>query len=143
MTGSATPTGSAMPTGELSRRVEALLRARLEAEVRRLVVKTVRRLVERSPVGQGIHAGRFAASWRVGVNQIDVSVSLGGHDEAPTLPEWRLGETIFITNSLWYSLGLEFGHSAQAPSGVVWVTLAELLTGTLSFTERDPQLQAV
>ncbi len=135
MTGSATPTGYTMPADSISRRVEALLRARLELEVRRLVLRVLRRLIERTPIGIGINAGRLRRSWKIGVNEINAAISLGTIEDAPALPAWKLGDIIYITNSLPYAIGIEYGHSAQAPTGIVFVTVAEILTGTLSFTE--------
>lgn len=39
--------------------------------------------------------------------------------------EFPIGETAYITNSLPYAIPLEFGHSTQAPHGMVRVTLVE------------------
>ncbi|ATV18020.1 hypothetical protein CFN58_28435 [Pseudomonas avellanae] len=38
--------------------------------------------------------------------------------------EFRAGDVAYITNSLPYAIPLEFGHSTQAPGGMVRITVA-------------------
>jgi hypothetical protein len=38
--------------------------------------------------------------------------------------EFKAGDTAYITNSLPYAIPLEFGHSQQAPGGMVRITVA-------------------
>jgi hypothetical protein len=44
----------------------------------------------------------------------------------PSVSAFKGGSAIFITNSLPYIVPLEYGHSKQAPAGMVRVTLAEV-----------------
>jgi len=46
--------------------------------------------------------------------------------EAPKLFNARIGDTVHLFNNAEYIRPLEDGHSAQAPQGMVSVTLAEL-----------------
>ncbi|NTX09022.1 hypothetical protein, partial [Myxococcus sp. CA040A] len=53
---------------------------------------------------------------------------------ASQLEDSKLGDTVYVTNNLPYARRLEFGHSAQAPRGMVRVTVArlrEILEGAL------------
>ncbi len=112
--------------------LKGLLITLCKAYAERLVRELLRRLIERSPVGTGPNAGLFRSNWRVGVNEADLTVTRNTTPAPPTLPTWQVGDTIYITNALSYAHGLEMGHSAQAPTGVVGVTVAELMTGALS-----------
>lgn len=92
----------------------------------------------RSPVD----TGRFRASWRIGVNEADTSVSPprkrrsakqgapptageGGRAGAK-IDEAKFGDTIIISNNLPYARPLELGHSGQAPQGIVGPTFDDL-----------------
>ena len=83
-------------------------------------------LIKKSPVD----TGRFRSSWRIAVGAADRTVttlptvdalSFGANSIRDMVP----GETIYVTNSLPYSRRLEYGHSKQAPHGMVRITLAE------------------
>ena len=37
----------------------------------------------------------------------------------------KLGDTAYLVNNLPYAVPLEYGHSSQAPAGMVRVTIAE------------------
>lgn len=45
-----------------------------------------------------------------------------------TIRRTPAGETIYILNSLPYAIPLEYGHSKQAPAGMVRLTVAEFQT---------------
>jgi hypothetical protein len=82
--------------------------------------------------GNGYVGGRFRGNW-----QLTIGAPASGELEridpngAATLAAMRAqvstltaGQTAYIVNNLPYSVPLEFGHSTQAPSGMVRVTLA-------------------
>ncbi len=121
-----------MPT--LTASAQARIAAHCHQAVERLVQATYARLQDRSPVGTGPNAGLLRANWRCGVNQLDPTVTLHTTPEPLSIPPWQLGDRIILSNSLRYARGLEYGHSSQAPTGVVGVTAAELLSGTLTGT---------
>lgn len=86
-------------------------------------------VVNKSPV----RTGSFRASWRMSLHAPDISVTIGGAEGAPLIPpstpsapSMKLGDTLFISNSLPYSYRLEYGWSDQAPSGVLRVTVQSL-----------------
>jgi hypothetical protein len=86
-------------------------------------------LVMKSPVD----TGRFRANWQVGVGAInsatDSAVDKSGEAVVAraegALQNVKVGGVIFLTNSLPYAQPLEYGHSKQAPGGMVRITVAE------------------
>ncbi len=86
-------------------------------------------MVEKSPVD----TGRFRGNWNCGIGAVDVGTTdsvdpSGGVVMGRTvtaLNKWKLGDTIFLTNSLPYARPLEYGHSKQAPQGMVRLTIVE------------------
>ncbi|MCF5715166.1 hypothetical protein I9H06_16380 [Pseudomonas tremae] len=82
--------------------------------------------------GQGYVGGRFRGNWMFGIGapdgttteEIDPSGSKSTARIANGVLEFHAGDVAYITNSLPYAIPLEFGHSTQAPNGMVRVTLA-------------------
>ena len=74
--------------------------------------------------GKGYVGGRFRANWNVSMNapdestssNTDASKSIGEVSKALTLP---VGGVVYLTNGLPYARELEYGHSTQAPNGMV------------------------
>ncbi len=83
-------------------------------------------------VGQGYVGGRFRSNW-----QLTTGVPAAGEIEdiesaGETLDrllvaagDLSAGEVAFIVNNLPYAIPLEYGHSSQAPGGMVRVTVAD------------------
>lgn len=113
---------------------------------RKVAGEALAKLVMRSPVGQpalwkskppaGYVGGRFRANWNVGIGSIDVTITqridkAGGATINRGLAEINgsTGEAdVYLTNSLPYSIDLEYGHSTQAPQGMVRLTTIEFQT---------------
>lgn len=82
--------------------------------------------------GQGYVGGRFRGNWNFSIGYPDSSFRIQPDPtgEATTARlvagaiEFKAGQTAFIVNNLPYAIPLEFGHSTQAPGGMVRVTLA-------------------
>ncbi len=102
----------------------------VDRAVRQSVVLATQSLVLKSPVD----TGRFRANWVMGVGAINRATSpaldkSGGvaisriAEQMQTQPE---GAVFYITNSLPYAKALEYGHSDQAPAGMVRLTVVEL-----------------
>lgn len=106
--------------------------------VRTLAFDALDGLLRRSPVD----TGRFRGSWRIGVNQADVSVlpppkkengkkvrinttAIENEQRAKALG-LQYGTTVHISNSLPYAIALEDGHSQQYTTGVMKDTFTEL-----------------
>lgn len=81
--------------------------------------------------GKGYVGGRFKSSWVVGINSIptedpgtiDKNAALARVQAA--VPLMKLGDQITLVSNLTYANRLEFGHSSQAPSGMVRLTAME------------------
>lgn len=94
------------------------------------------RIVKRTPVGnpgewigeapQGYVGGRARSNWQFAINTVNTSTTdaTGGSDR-PKTTTLRVGDSVYITNNLPYILPLEHGWSAQAPAGMVKVTVSE------------------
>ena len=80
----------------------------------------------------GYVGGRFRGNWMFSIGSPDSTTTeevdpSGAKSTARIVSgsiEFKAGDTCYITNSLGYAIPLEFGHSTQAPSGMVRVTVA-------------------
>lgn len=82
----------------------------------------------------GYTGGRFRGNWQVGLDaapqgetgQVDKS---GGKTLAAgtlVIERFRIGmQAVYFTNNVPYAYPLEFGHSSQAPGGMVRITAAD------------------
>jgi hypothetical protein len=80
-------------------------------------------------LGTPVDTGRARGHWGVGVNSI---VYGAGIDKAgsttigritTTVQGARMGDTIYLANNLPYITKLEYGHSKQAPAGMVRINV--------------------
>lgn len=100
----------------------------LDLTLRDVVFLVGRRLVTMSPVD----TGRFRSNWQVSTGAPAAGEIAEIEGAAETLDRILLaagdlsyGEVAYIVNNLPYAIPLEYGHSTQAPSGMVRVTLAD------------------
>jgi len=93
-----------------------------------IVIEIGESVIRLSPVD----TGRFKGNWQMTIDQPS-NKSLINYDKdgAQTIAQLvndanrlEAGQKAFIVNNLRYAIPLEFGHSQQAPSGMVRVTLA-------------------
>lgn len=96
---------------------------------RMVALKVFTKLVQGNPVD----TGRARASWTVNVNRPNRAVKPPKPSGTVAYPEppfpevqVKLGETIWISNSLPYIFSLEQGHSGQAPNGWIRVSVEEV-----------------
>ncbi|MGE6564343.1 hypothetical protein ACTJJT_01195 [Pseudomonas sp. 22373] len=82
--------------------------------------------------GKGYVGGRFRGNWQFSIDlpaagELD-RIDPSGSEAIAALREQvqalTIGQTAYIVNNLPYAVPLEYGHSTQAPSGMVRVTLA-------------------
>lgn len=81
--------------------------------------------------------GRFRANWGCSIGSpysgtVDTVDKAGGATIAKanmTTMQWNGRGSIFLMNNLPYAIPLERGHSKQAPSGMVRVTVSEMQNG--------------
>lgn len=83
-------------------------------------------------VGQGYVGGRFRSNWQLtaGAPASGEIEEIEGADETiakiiVAAGSLTLGEVAFIINNLPYAIPLEYGHSTQAPAGMIRVTIAD------------------
>lgn len=87
------------------------------------------RVVMKSPVD----TGRFKGNWQVAIGTIPAGVlNVEDKSGAATIAKvqaevlgLKAGQTIYLVNNLVYALPLEYGHSKQAPNGMVRLTIQE------------------
>lgn len=83
-------------------------------------------------VGQGYVGGRFRSNWQFSTGTPAAGEIEDVENAGETLDriiagagDLSAGEVAYIVNNLPYAVPLEFGHSTQAPSGMVRVTVAD------------------
>jgi hypothetical protein len=100
---------------------------RMHTIVRKVTLEAWSRVISRSPVD----TGRFRANWNASVGAPNYATTPSVEQErgmteaqkALTLP---VGGITFLSNGLPYAQALEYGHSKQAPGGMVRLTILEI-----------------
>lgn len=113
-----------------------------EQVVRATALDLLKDMIMMSPVDKGT----FKGNWQCGIGSINYGTGLRA-DTTPlksydpsaalgtangTMNTWRIGETIYMTNSMSYSRVLEYGRangmpgSIQAPNGMVRISVQNL-----------------
>lgn len=107
----------------------AKAKGNVDLVVRRVALDLFKRVIVKSPVD----TGRFKGNWQVAIGAIPAG-TLEIDDKAGTATIARMtatalnlkaGEIIYLVNNLEYARALEYGHSKQAPGGMVRITVAE------------------
>ena len=101
----------------------------IDLVIRKIALDLFRRVIMKSPVD----TGRFKGNWQVAIGSIPAGV-LAIDDKTGTATISKMtaavlglkaGQVIYLVNNLEYARPLEYGHSKQAPAGVVRTTLQE------------------
>ncbi len=112
-----------------------------------VALRALENVVRRTPVGdpslwqspapKGYLGGTARNSWHVTLGQPSSEEVKNGADKsgggamregAAAINQAKLGDTIYLNNTVPYIRRLEYGHSTQAPEGMVRVTLSEIET---------------
>ena len=101
----------------------------LDLVVRKVALDLFRRIIMRSPVD----LGRFKGNWQVAINSAPAgTLELNDKSGTATIARatavtlgLKAGQSIFLVNNLSYARKLEFGHSKQAPMGMIRITVEE------------------
>lgn len=96
---------------------------------RKVCLDLYRSLVLKTPVD----TGRARSNWQIGVGAVNENTSAAPDPSGEAaisradgaLQNVTVGGVIYLTNSLVYAKPLEYGHSKQAPSGMVRITVQE------------------
>lgn len=83
--------------------------------------------------GKGYVGGRFRGNWQFSIDtpadgvldQVDVSGNVSIAVLKAQVQTLTAGQTAYIVNNLPYGIPLEYGHSKQAPHGMIRVTLSQ------------------
>lgn len=87
-----------------------------------------------SPAPAGYTGGQFRANWNLSTVSMDLTTTTNKDPQGnetiqraeESLDKYKMGDKIFITNSLPYAFRLEYeGWSNQAPQGMVRITALE------------------
>ncbi len=79
-------------------------------------------VIKKSPVD----TGRFKSNWNSSLNAPDLTIDLqSGAGLTEVASKLKVGDVFYFTNNLPYALALEFGHSNQAPQGMVRLAVAK------------------
>lgn len=95
-----------------------------ESVVKKVALDLTYSVVEMSPVD----TGRFKNNWNLAIASINRNTNSTDDSNVranSSILSYKLGETIYISNSLPYAQRLEDGYSKQAPQGMVKVTLVQ------------------
>lgn len=107
-------------------------KADTKSVVQKIAMETFKRVILRSPVD----TGRFRANWGVMVGSPYTGFDEAARDKSGSSAigkaqtatiNWNAQGLITMCNNVAYSHKLEYGHSKQAPSGMVRVTAAEIM----------------
>lgn len=97
-----------------------------ELVVRKATLDIHASVVDMSPVD----TGRFKGNWNIAYGSPDLTVTTnldpsGSEAKSKALAAASYGgQSVYITNNLPYAIPLEYGHSGQAPQGMVRVTVS-------------------
>ena len=117
----------------------------MDVIIRKVALDAFRGVMMMSPVD----TGRFRGNWNVGINRINSRVFTPqegpvqpsgalptpgdiGLSGAGDLNKAKITDVIYITNNLPYAIPLEYGHSKQAPNGVLGVTFERVISNLRS-----------
>jgi hypothetical protein len=101
----------------------------IDLVIRKIALDLFSRVILKSPVD----TGRFKGNWQVAIGSIpsgtlELSDKDGGATIAQVTAETlglKAGDVITLVNNLDYARSLEYGHSKQAPAGMVRTTVQE------------------
>lgn len=114
----------------LDRYVKQAVPAKAALVHRFVTLDALKRIVLKTPVATGRARGNWQTSigapTQVALTTVDPSGDAVLAQGQSAIADVKPFEVVFISNNLIYIVPLENGHSKQAPSGMVAVTLAEL-----------------
>jgi len=100
----------------------------IDSTIREVVIEIGNSVIRMSPVD----TGRFRGNWQFSIDApaagtLSTLDPTGGQASARLAADsilLKAGHTFFVVNNLPYAIPLEYGHSDQAPGGMVRITLA-------------------
>ena len=102
---------------------EIEMKAKANKAIRKAAIKTWSKIIRMTPVD----TGRARGNWFIGLSvdsDINTSDNVRGSQYVnDKLPNNVLNDKVYLYNNLPYIGALEFGHSSQAPNGMVRISL--------------------
>lgn len=105
---------------------------KLDLAKRKIALEVFTEVIMMSPVD----TGRFRGNWQVAIGDnpsFDLEVEVTDHASGGPggvlakvngqVMQLKFGNTIWLVNNLPYAVALEYGHSSQAPGGMVRLTV--------------------
>lgn len=107
----------------------AKAKGNIDLVVRKVALDMFRNVIVKSPVD----TGRFKGNWQVAIGSIpagtleidDVAGTATIAKVTAVVLGLKAGEIIYLVNNLEYARPLEYGHSKQAPGGMVRLTIEQ------------------
>lgn len=101
----------------------------IDLVIRKIALDMFKRVIMKSPVD----TGRFRANFQVAIGSMPAgTLEIDDKTGAATISKvtaatlgLSAGQTIYLVNNLAYARRLEYGHSKQAPNGMVRITVQE------------------
>lgn len=99
----------------------------IDSSLREIVIEIGASVIRMSPVD----TGRFRGNWQFSIgapeqgqlDRLDKNGSAATVELVNGAIQFKAGDTAYIVNNLPYAIPLEYGHSDQAPGGMVRITL--------------------
>lgn len=99
----------------------------IDSSLREIVIEIGASVIRMSPVD----TGRFRGNWQFSIgapeqgqlDRLDKNGSAATAELVNGAIQFKAGDTAYIVNNLPYAIPLEYGHSDQAPGGMVRITL--------------------
>lgn len=115
-------------------------KADMDLVVRKICLDMFKRVILRTPVA----TGRARANWSCAIGSVpDDVLELDDKSGTATISKMaavvagvKAGDVIYLVNNVPYILPLEYGHSKQAPAGMVGITVAEFQAVVNRATEK-------
>jgi hypothetical protein len=101
----------------------------IDLVVRKVALDMFTRVIIKSPVD----TGRFKGNWQVAIESIPAgTLKIYDKEGTATIAKvtaevlgLKAGQIIYLVNNVSYAIPLEYGHSQQAPGGMVRITIQE------------------
>lgn len=111
-----------MSAKQFSLEIDEEFKKAVEEPLLRTVIGVAMELEERVKMKTPVDTGAARASWNGSVGQPEFQAK-GSMTAVAGMTE---PDTVYITNAMEYASALENGHSAQAPAGMVALSIAEI-----------------
>ena len=102
--------------------------AKLNQIARKVFIDISTDIIRKSPV----RTGRFRSNWMPEINKFSTETTESTESASSSIAKvvnstkgFKIGMSLTLSNSLPYAMALEYGHSKQAPSGVLRTSFAK------------------